>query len=200
MPVRCAKCGEELLGAVNRCWRCGTTYALHADAAGDPPVRRPPVVLSSLTQPVHEVTDSQKAVSNVGSPFQDGTIQSDLPAARGPTRIRPADRVPRGDSSPTAIVAGIIAAVLGGLSILLANQIPLAAVVISFLALGMAIWGMYGRQRWVPLVAILLSLIGLGWGGVNTTVDLYIHLYGISPWQSEDAPVTAPEDDFDSAP
>ena len=27
MAIKCAKCGEELLGAVNRCWRCGQKFA-----------------------------------------------------------------------------------------------------------------------------------------------------------------------------
>src|SRR3954469_7456818 len=39
MAVRCSKCGEELLGAVNRCWKCGQTFALHPEMDGTPPVR-----------------------------------------------------------------------------------------------------------------------------------------------------------------
>src|SRR6478752_7842357 len=44
MAVRCSKCGEELLGAVNRCWKCGQIFALHPEMDGTPPVRaeRPP--------------------------------------------------------------------------------------------------------------------------------------------------------------
>ncbi len=44
MAVRCSKCGEELLGAVNRCWKCGQMFALHPEIDGTPPVRseRPP--------------------------------------------------------------------------------------------------------------------------------------------------------------
>ena len=40
MAVRCSKCGEELLGPVNRCWKCGQTFATLPDAGGLPPVRR----------------------------------------------------------------------------------------------------------------------------------------------------------------
>jgi hypothetical protein len=43
MPVHCAKCGEELLGAVNRCWRCGTALVPQSGPSGIPPVRRAPV-------------------------------------------------------------------------------------------------------------------------------------------------------------
>src|SRR5438876_8864385 len=39
MAVRCSKCGEELLGAVNRCWKCGQMFALRPEIDGRPPVR-----------------------------------------------------------------------------------------------------------------------------------------------------------------
>jgi hypothetical protein len=42
MAVRCSKCGEELLGPVNRCWKCGQAFATLPDAGGLPPVRREP--------------------------------------------------------------------------------------------------------------------------------------------------------------
>src|SRR5687767_14951058 len=39
MAVKCTKCGEELLGAVNRCWKCGQSFAVHPQADGQPAVR-----------------------------------------------------------------------------------------------------------------------------------------------------------------
>src|SRR5437773_1075091 len=44
MPVHCSKCGEELLGAVNRCWKCGQMFALPPEKDGRPPIRVPVVV------------------------------------------------------------------------------------------------------------------------------------------------------------
>jgi hypothetical protein len=46
MPVHCSHCGEELLGAVNRCWRCGTPFVSRPGPAELPPVRRAPVEIS----------------------------------------------------------------------------------------------------------------------------------------------------------
>jgi hypothetical protein len=43
MAVHCAHCGEELLGAVNRCWRCGTMIESHGGQQDLPPVRQTPV-------------------------------------------------------------------------------------------------------------------------------------------------------------
>ena len=34
MAVRCSKCGEELLGPVNRCWKCGQQFAAQAEIGG----------------------------------------------------------------------------------------------------------------------------------------------------------------------
>ncbi len=39
MSVRCAHCGEELLGAVNRCWKCGQQFIAQPTPDGLPPVR-----------------------------------------------------------------------------------------------------------------------------------------------------------------
>ncbi len=43
MAVNCANCGEELLGAVNRCWRCGTELESRPGNTSLPPVRRAPI-------------------------------------------------------------------------------------------------------------------------------------------------------------
>src|SRR5262245_20875352 len=39
MAVHCARCGEELLGAVNRCWKCGQEFRARPTVEGLPPVR-----------------------------------------------------------------------------------------------------------------------------------------------------------------
>ncbi len=47
MAVRCSKCGEELLGPVNRCWKCGQQFTAQAETGGLPPVRYAPIELPS---------------------------------------------------------------------------------------------------------------------------------------------------------
>lgn len=51
MTVICANCGEELLGAVNRCWRCGKVVVSTPDAGEAPPIRRQPVDLRAPLRP-----------------------------------------------------------------------------------------------------------------------------------------------------
>jgi hypothetical protein len=43
MKAHCGYCGEEMMGAVNRCWRCGHHFATAPIASGEPPVRRQPI-------------------------------------------------------------------------------------------------------------------------------------------------------------
>jgi hypothetical protein len=54
MKAHCGYCGEEILGAVNRCWRCGHRFRRLPAADGQPPVRREPVASSLVTVTVVE--------------------------------------------------------------------------------------------------------------------------------------------------
>jgi hypothetical protein len=60
MSVRCANCGEQLLGAVNRCWRCGAKIEAYAGDANLPPVRRAPIPPATVTA-APETTGAEEA-------------------------------------------------------------------------------------------------------------------------------------------
>lgn len=104
MSVRCSHCGEELMGAVNRCWRCGRAFAATPTVSSAPPVRREPVegpldlppwiasslVVAEVVQPATEGGDvpvdaevgaasatlTTSAVASIrrGSPFSDDYV------------------------------------------------------------------------------------------------------------------------------
>lgn len=57
VSVYCEKCGEPLMGAVNRCWKCGTTFA-KVESAPIPPVRRAPVLPAYLAPPQDTIESS----------------------------------------------------------------------------------------------------------------------------------------------
>ncbi|HUE70892.1 MAG TPA: hypothetical protein VMP01_08380 [Pirellulaceae bacterium] len=78
MAVRCSKCGEELLGPVNRCWKCGQTFATLPDTGGVPPVRREP---SPVAAPV---IAAAAAVAPAG-------LAADGPEIEEPVQAVPAD-------------------------------------------------------------------------------------------------------------
>jgi hypothetical protein len=64
MKARCENCGEELLGAVNRCWRCGASVA-SAVTVDLPPVRRAP---PTLPTPKRATGDDAGAVPTADRP------------------------------------------------------------------------------------------------------------------------------------
>ncbi|MFM7842739.1 MAG: hypothetical protein ACKPEY_00715 [Planctomycetota bacterium] len=77
--VRCSKCEEELLGAVNRCWRCGSVFSSQLPADGQPPVRRWPIPRLQSDPITAELVgessaNSEASVSHIrrGSPFRSG--------------------------------------------------------------------------------------------------------------------------------
>lgn len=63
MTIRCAHCGEELLGAVNRCWRCGKPHVLHSGVDGLPPVRIDPSSFALAAELLPEGPAEPSAVS-----------------------------------------------------------------------------------------------------------------------------------------
>ena len=72
MAVVCAKCGEELLGSVNRCWRCGQRAVSTPDAADAPPVRRSPVILSDNQRRPVPSSSSEEAPTSEEPHVDDG--------------------------------------------------------------------------------------------------------------------------------
>ncbi|WDI45104.1 hypothetical protein [Bremerella sp. P1] len=77
MSVICSNCGEELMGAVNRCWKCGTPFIRSEtvrtstlDGSGStqtiqlqvPPIRRAPVLALYLTPEKAEEDEPIEAI------------------------------------------------------------------------------------------------------------------------------------------
>jgi hypothetical protein len=59
MPkVICSHCGEELMGSVNRCWRCGRTFVAEHNPDNLPPVRRRPIPLELVTKTYEELAQA----------------------------------------------------------------------------------------------------------------------------------------------
>lgn len=75
MAVTCAKCGEELLGAVNRCWKCGQEVLSTPDAGRLPAVRRaPPAEISPGAQTDHEEAPNETAAESSANAADQGDI------------------------------------------------------------------------------------------------------------------------------
>jgi hypothetical protein len=64
MPIRCANCGEELLGAVNRCWRCGTNVPARSGVPDLPPQCATPAIEPAESDPVIAGDHGRRMVSS----------------------------------------------------------------------------------------------------------------------------------------
>jgi hypothetical protein len=171
MAVRCSKCGEELLGPVNRCWKCGQQFTAQSDAGGLPPVRYSPVDLPSdvvmaelsggpVTANVQGEATVEARVApaanapgplggrsvRTGSPFVKGAVMQPVttPAfPRNPLAPGVSPRIPGPPGHDHLAVAGAIIAILMGL-----------------FALGIA-W----IQSWVTIsAAVVIALVGFAMG------------------------------------
>lgn len=170
MAVRCSKCGEELLGPVNRCWKCGQQFTAQAETGGLPPVRYAPIELPSdvvlaecaggpvtATVPGQESAaatspasaPSQGPIGNrvrSGSPFVKGAVMQPVTTPtfpRNPLAPGISPRIPGPPGHDPLAVAGAITAILMGI-----------------FALGIA-W----IASWVAIsAAVVIALIGFAMG------------------------------------
>ncbi|MEX0792396.1 MAG: hypothetical protein WD045_04635 [Pirellulaceae bacterium] len=82
MSTTCSHCGEALMGAVNRCWRCGTTFAEPVTMEA-PPIRRTAILREYLDPQFmgpppaseDEIFDAELGEASWGSP---GTAKAPL--------------------------------------------------------------------------------------------------------------------------
>jgi hypothetical protein len=180
MPVRCATCSEELLGAVNRCWKCGAFVTLNLEAFQTPPIRRAPVVLKPKVAAVSTVTSSHGAVS-VAELADSLHVQQSNTATPGGMRRRgnpfaadathavfvpqASDEMANADAAEKGVWVAIPVAVLAWI---LAFFFPPAALIVALVAIGLAIWGLSSRKKALAGAVIVLSILGFVLGGYQS--------------------------------
>lgn len=177
MAVRCSKCGEELLGPVNRCWKCGQQFSAQAETGGLPPVRYAPVNLPP------DVVQAEFADGGVVTavPGADSTAAAAAASASSPTSSS-ASSGPIGKSvrAGSPFVKGAVMQLVTspafprkplapGLSPRLPGPPgydPLAvAGAITAILLGLFALGIAWISNWVAIsAAVVIALIGFGMG------------------------------------
>jgi hypothetical protein len=173
MAVRCSKCGEELLGPVNRCWKCGQQFTAQAEAGGLPPVRYAPVELPSdvvmaelsggpvtATVPGDATTEASPAPqANASSPAGPGgqSIRTGSPFVRG--AVMQAVSTPAFPKHPLA--PGFSPRIPGPPG---HDPLAVAGAVIAIL-MGVFALSIAWIQSWVTIsAAIVIALIGFAMG------------------------------------
>jgi hypothetical protein len=192
MAARCSKCGEELLGAVNRCWKCGQAFALHPEMDGRPPVRAeaPPDTGRPLDAMVLEPGTKTSAAS-VGAP-PSATIPVAAPRFIPPRRSSTAELVDARRAAMMAMGGTVASIVLGIFAAGLAVVWPPVAV-IAILGLAMGIWGLGSPRRNWALIGMLLCCLAIGLGAYGGARDTYRWVQTQRPI-SVDEPIEAPDE------
>ena len=212
MAVLCAKCGEELLGAINRCWRCGTEYESRSGKIDLPPLRRAPIPgpaapgLPVPGGPLEAVvieattTDDVGGSPDVSQTLDAGTIGAQSPSMRRGSPFRAKEIGLEGDSSEEsalgapprvakypknagASVGPFLAVTLGLLGLGLAYPIPLAGLSTAAVGLGLGVWGLYSKQRTSAIFGLLLCCGAIAFSGFFVAADVYRAIHGVAPWE-----------------
>jgi len=189
--VHCSKCGEELLGAVNRCWKCGQTFALPPEMDGRPPVRAAAVVAQG--QPLQAVIVDELAVPT-GSPFGPGTaaaLPSAMPRMAASRLTSTAELIEARRAGLMAMGGTVTSLVLGLFSAVFAALWPPAAVV-AVLGLIMGIWGLSSPRRNWALVGMLLCCLAIGFGTFGMARRIYTGIQRNKPFEESISPDAEP--------
>lgn len=200
MAVRCSKCGEELLGPVNRCWKCGQLFATLPDAGGLPPVRGevPSLATSAVSSRTMDASPPADTVQTAdenptaaappssggirtGSPFIPGAMMapvSSQPSAKPLPGNRPKPPATQQLIRDHAAVAGAVGSlVLGifGLSVawMADPTAVIGAALMALLGLVMGMWGLYSRRRGWALFGMLLCVGAISLASYSGAMLIY---------------------------
>ena len=151
MPVHCATCGEELLGSVNRCWKCGNQFEALAED-GLPPIIRAPV--PSDTQPVEDDVPVADVVEDFTVPKATAAETTKLVSSRQGLRLGFA----------------VSSIVIGGFSLLASFFTPFAAIGAA-IGIALGVFALVGGNRAAAIAGIILCCLALTVSGVRMSVE-----------------------------
>lgn len=183
MAIRCSKCGEELLGAVNRCWRCGQAVVVAPQtptlAVGSVPVA------AGGEQAVEAVIVETAGGRSVPNPY---VMAGQRPAPRMTTT---GELIDARRAQMMAMGGTVASLVLGIFGAILAMFWPPAALV-AVLGLAMGIWGLSSSRRNLALVGMLLCCLAIGIGAYGMARNISIAMQKNRAIPFEESPPVDP--------
>jgi len=184
MPVKCAQCGEELLGAVNKCWRCGQLVESHPEV-DVPPVVQPPIL---ITPPVITPAEGDLIAEAqlVGQPTnvaaENQNMRSGSPFAKTQRGTWQHWRQTTGREWNASTISAWVAVVVAIYGWVLTSFNPFVAFAVAVVSLGLGIFGLWGRHRPAAVVAIILCCLLIAFAGYHMFVDIFTWAYGYAPF------------------
>ena len=198
MAVQCANCGEELMGSVNRCWRCGRPFVSRSGPAQVPPIRRNPIIgpvdgpMEAIVlegdepggpdEPHEADLSPARRWHRRGSPFA-GVDSAN--GAEGSQTELPVETTPRAaeyDTRRGAVGSSAGAILLALISLAVGWVFSVGAIILAAAGLFLSVWGLRG-QRQVAIFALVLCCFAFAAASFIATIDLFTIFYGVSPWQ-----------------
>ena len=165
MAVQCAHCGEELLGSVNRCWKCGRSLIAHAGPAELPPVRRAPIIgaldapLAAILLDEPSAPNPQVAPLRKGSPFATSVSNDRLTKQARFQNL--AVVAPPLRSNLAANLAGRISIALGVMAFAVGYPFWPGGLGIAVAGIGFGIWSLVSKKRYLGTTGLILSFAAL---------------------------------------
>jgi len=195
MTVRCTRCGEELMGAVNRCWKCGQQFQARPTVEGLPPVRAELVAAAAAVESLSagealeaKVLDEaapagQTAVQVMPSPVPVVMLVAPSPPLPAHPLATPRPAQPRFVAQPTnvAAVGGAYAALALGLFAVVLSWWRYEGAIVALVGLMAGIWGIYSPRRNWALVGMLLCALGIGLGTFTGVRQVFLYLNRNAP-------------------
>lgn len=189
MSRECPQCAEPLMGAVNRCWKCGLDLRAEARPGNRPanPASHEPVIVAELadeaplaavqtptlvppppTAPVNPATEPyvefgpNGSMLRRGSPFAPGAML--LPPRKFSEFETPAVRHKPNLQQAYASSGGAIAGLVLGIFSLIIAPFSVQGSVVGALGMGMGVWGLYSSRRGWALAGLILCSLAIGVG------------------------------------
>ena len=197
MAVRCSRCGEELLGAVNRCWKCGLAFQVRPTVEGLPPVRAEVVAAAAAVAAMPAGQAVEARVLEDAAPIETAATPIAAPPVPLPSHALPLHPLatpppprPSVSRAPTNIAAegGAYAALALGLFGLVLSWSLFYGALVALVGLLAGIWGIYSPRRNVALIGMLLCAVAMGLGTFTGVRQLNRYL-------TRNAPIETPSTD-----
>ena len=209
MATICSKCGEQLLGSVNRCWKCGTEY--QATPESDiPPICRGPVLREYLSlgneltademsvvivaEEVEASDPTQDSLVSEGSSSDDDSGESKVDSSATEPVEQDSLNTPKTPiSQPFAAEPQSIQTKLSntyswiiGLSLVagISSIFTVYAIPLSVVALGIAVWKLNDHKGWLTWVCLLLAIFAFAISSIRLAIFIYTMVFQVTPFSN----------------
>ncbi|MEZ6115684.1 MAG: hypothetical protein R3C28_03805 [Pirellulaceae bacterium] len=159
MAVTCSRCGEELFGAVNRCWRCGHHFETSQANSAVPPLLRMPIDIAFRTSPV-EAEQTNKDAIPLATLDETEFAPPMLPAASDVTKHHVNSNDPHDSFRGSVAIASIVVAAMSAVG----SFFTMWAMVPACLSLFLAWLGFRSHRKRLCFLTLLLASIAFFWG------------------------------------